>query len=62
MGNRVNKSFQTENHFDDKLIQAIRNFDTKKKQSNINQEMMATWWLWLACRVNTVAQNKSRWL
>lgn len=42
MGNRVSKSFQTESYFDDKLIWVIRNFNTEKKQSNTNKEMMAT--------------------
>lgn len=30
MGNRVNKTLQTESHFDDKLILVIKNFDTEK--------------------------------
>lgn len=34
MGNKVNKSFQTESHFDDKLIPVIRNFDTEKNTHN----------------------------
>lgn len=30
MGNGVNKTFQTESHFDNKLILVIRNFDAEK--------------------------------
>lgn len=39
MENGVNKSFQTENHSDDKLILVIRNFGTEKKQSDTNKAM-----------------------
>lgn len=40
IGNRENKSFQRENHFDDLLIQVIRNFDTKKKKFKQGNDVM----------------------
>lgn len=38
----MDKAFKIESHFDDNLIPVIRHFDTEKKKSNINKEMMVT--------------------